>query len=297
MPELDSGFGAAHRPGMTVNFISPAIVLARLAGDDGRTPEGHVMFALAISGTAFVCAIGAGLLGMWFGPRLPADHVSDDAKEIAKMVLAILGTLTALVLGLLIASAKSSLDSKIEQIKQAAARTVELDRTLAQYGPETQEMRDRLQKIAESRVRWMWPGHGVTAEMEEESISRGRGIEAIQRQLLHLTPRDEAQRWFKTTALDITNDIAETRWMGLLNISGGIQTPFLVVLIFWLTAIFASIGIFSPRNAHMVATLAVCALSVSGAIFLIVEMDRPFSGFIQVPISAVTPALNELNKP
>ncbi len=89
------------------------------------------MFALAVSGIAFVCAIGAGLFGMWLGPRLPADHVSDDAKEIAKMVLAILGTLAALVLGLLIASAKSSLDSKIDQIKQAAARTVQLDRTLA----------------------------------------------------------------------------------------------------------------------------------------------------------------------
>jgi ABC-type amino acid transport system permease subunit len=280
-----------------MNFIGATIVTAPLAGDDGTLSEGNIMFALAVSGIAFVCAIGAGLFGMWLGPRLPADHVSDEAMEIAKMALAILGTLTALVLGLLIASAKSSLDGKIEQLKQAAARTVELDRTLAQYGPETKEMRDRLQKIAESRVRWMWPGHDVTAEMEEESISRGHGIELIQRQLLGLTPRDEAQRWFKTTALDISNDIAETRWMGLLNISGGIQTPFLVVLIFWLTAIFASIGIFSPRNAHMVATLAVCALSVSGAIFLIVEMDRPFSGFIEVPISAVAPAVNELNKP
>ncbi len=146
------------------------------------------MFALAASGIAFLCAIGAALLGMCLRPRLPADHVSDDAKEIAKMVLAILGTLAALVLGLLIASAKSSLDGKIDQLKQAAARTVELDRTLAQYGPETKEMRDRLQKIAESRVRWMWPGHDVTAEMEEESISRGRGIEAIQRRVAESHP-------------------------------------------------------------------------------------------------------------
>jgi hypothetical protein len=280
-----------------VNFIDATIVTTRLAGDDGRSPEGNVMFALAVSGIAFFCAMGAAMLGMWLSPRLPADHVNDDAEEIAKMVLAILGTLTALVLGLLIASAKSSLDGKIDQLKQSAARTVELDRTLAQYGPETKEMRDRLQKIAESRVRWMWPGHDVTAEMEEKSISRGRGVETIQRELLNLTPRDDAQRWFKATALDISNDIAEARWMGLLNISGSIQTPFLVVLIFWLTAIFASLGIFSPRNAHMVATLAVCALSISGAIFLIVEMDRPFSGFIQVPITAVAPALNELNKP
>jgi ABC-type amino acid transport system permease subunit len=255
------------------------------------------MLALAVSGIALVCALGAGLFGMWLGPRLPADHVGDDAKEIAKMVLAILGTLTALVLGLLIASAKTSLDGKIDELKRATARTVELDRTLAQYGPETHDIRFTLKAIAESRVRGLWPGHPMSDAEVQESLTRGRSIETVQRRLLALTPRDEAQRWFKTTALDISNDIAETRWMGYLNIGGAIQTPFLVVLIFWLTAIFASIGMFTPRNAHMVATLAICALSVSGAIFLIVEMDQPFGGFIQIPISAIAPALDQLGKP
>jgi type II secretory pathway pseudopilin PulG len=255
------------------------------------------MFALAVSGIAFACAMGAALVAMYLSPRLPAHHVSIEAKDSAKMVLAVLGTLTALVLGLLLASAKSSLDGKIEQLKRAAARTIQLDRALAGYGPETRDVRELLLQATQARIRGLFPGDGMSGGRVQEALSRGSGIEAIQRQLLVLTPRDDAQRWFKSTALDITNDIAQTRWMGYLNIGGSIQTPFLVVLIFWLTAIFASIGIFSPRNAHMIATPGICALSVSGALYLIVEMDRPFSGFVQVPASAVMPVLNVLNKP
>jgi type II secretory pathway pseudopilin PulG len=255
------------------------------------------MFALAISGIAFACAMGAAFFGMYLSRRLPADHVSIEAKDVAKMVLAILGTLTALVLGLLIASAKSSLDGKIEQLKRAAARTIQLDRTLAGYGPETRDVRDLLQQLTETRIRGLFPGRGMSDGTIQEALSRGSGIETIQRQVLNLTPRDDAQRWFKSTALGITNEIAEARWVGLLRIAGSIQMPFLIVLIFWLTAIFASIGIFTPRNAHMVATLAVCALSVSGAVFLIVEMDQPFSGPIRIPQSTVAPVLDLLNKP
>jgi hypothetical protein len=255
------------------------------------------MFALAISGIAFVCAMSAGLAGMYLGPRLPADHVSIEAKDVAKMVLAILGTLTALVLGLLIASAKSSLDGKIEQLKHAAAKTIQLDRALAAYGSETRHLRDKLQQSTEMRLRGLWPGNGASESSVRESLIRGNGVEEIQQELLGLTPGDDAQRWFRTTALALTNDIAEARWKGLLKLAGSIQLPFLILLIFWLTAIFASIGVFAPRNAHMLATLAVCALSVSGAVFFIVEMDQPFSGLIQIPRSSVTPALDLLNRP
>jgi hypothetical protein len=255
------------------------------------------MFALAISGIAFVFAMSAGLVGMYLGPRLPPDHVSIEAKDVAKMVLAILGTLTALVLGLLIASAKSSLDGKIEQLKYAAAKTIQLDRALAAYGSETRHLRDKLQQTTEMRLRGLWPGNGASESSVRESLSRGNGIEEIQQELLGLTPRDDVQRWFRSTALGLTNDIAEARWKGLLKLAGSIQLPFLILLIFWLTAIFASIGVFAPRNAHMIATLAVCALSVCGAVFFIVEMDQPFSGMIQIPRSTVAPAFDLLNKP
>jgi len=120
------------------------------------------MFALTVSGIVLVCIIAASLLGLFLQSRLPPNHLDRASKETVETVLFILGTLTALVLGLLVASAKQSLDSKIVQVRQIAAKTVQLDRTLAEYGSETRETRNLLRQIVESRIRELWQGRGVS---------------------------------------------------------------------------------------------------------------------------------------
>jgi hypothetical protein len=182
-------------------------------------------------------------------------------------------------------------------LKLVATRTVQLDRALAEYGPETRELRHLLRQLVEARIHELWQGKGLTEEEVRQALGRGRGIETIQRRLLDLTPQNDAQHWFRTAALDITNDIAKTRWTAFLNLGRSIQTPFLVMLVFWLTAIFASFGVFAPRNGNVIATLVVGALSVAGAIFLIVEMDHPISGLVRVPMAPVEAAWEELDKP
>jgi len=255
------------------------------------------MFALTVSGSVFACTIVAALFGLFLQARLPPDHLNRESKETVYTVLLILGTLVAIVLGLLVASAKQSLESKIDQLRHMAAKTVQLDRTLAEYGSETRETRDLLRTIVESRIRELWQGKGVSEKEVQAKLSQSRGIETIQRQLLNLAPQNDAQRWFRTTALDITNDIAETRWLTLLNTTATIPLPFIVVLTFWLAAIFGSLGVFAPRNGNVMVTLAICALSVASAVFLIIEMDEPFAGFIRVPATVAETALDQLNKP
>ena len=211
------------------------------------------------------------------------------------MVLAVLGTLTALVLGLLIASAKHSLDRKLDELRSVSAWIVQLDRALAQYGSEAHELRNLLQQIVASRIHEF--RQGFSENDLRATLSRARGIETIQNQLLNLTPQNDAQRWFKATALDISNHIAETRWMGIFNADRTIQIPFLFVLTFWLAAIFKNFGIFAPRNGNVIAAVVICALSVAGAIFLIVEMDQPVGRFVRVTIAPLQAALDQLNKP
>jgi hypothetical protein len=174
---------------------------------------------------------------------------------------------------------------------------VQLDRTLAEYGSETRETRNLLRQIVESRIRELWQGRGASETEVQTKLVRGRSIETIQRQLFDLSPQNYAQRWLRRTALKITEDIAETRWLGLLNTSASIPLPFIVVLTFWFTAIFGSLSIFAPRNGNVMVTLAICALSVASAVFLILEMDRPFEGLIRVPVTVAETALDQLNKP
>ena len=124
-----------------------------------------------------------------------------------------------------------------------------------------------------------------------------RGIEGVQQALLALTPKTDAQRWLQSTALQTTSTIAARRWLIAQQIASNLRWPFLVVLIFWLAVIFASFGLFAPRNMIVVAALFVAALSVAGSIFLILEMDQPYGGFIKIRSDPLRSALEQLGRP
>ena len=115
------------------------------------------MNALAIGGLVFVLAFGGALLGMYLRTVLPDRHLSEDSKDIVRISTAMLATLAALVVGLLIASAKSSFDSKNSELTRSATHYILLDRTLAEYGPETREIRDLIRQVIVTRLHQIWP--------------------------------------------------------------------------------------------------------------------------------------------
>jgi len=228
---------------------------------------------------------------MFLGSVLPKEHLSENAKDVIKVTMAMIATLAALVLGLLTASAKSSLDDKENAVRSWAAEALFLDRTLAQYGPEAQGARELLKQAIAARIAQLWPGSGEA--VTPAKIGEGAGIEGVQQALLALTPKTDAQRWLQSTALQTTSTIAARRWLIAQQIASNLRWPFLVVLIFWLAVIFASFGLF----ALVVAALFVAALSVAGSIFLILEMDQPYGGFIKIRSDPLRSALEQLGRP
>jgi hypothetical protein len=204
-------------------------------------------------------------------------------------------TLAALVVGLLIASAKTSFDSKDGELRGAAARAVLLDRTMAEYGPETGEIRDLFRQMVAMKINQIWPKE-TTGNVDPDAIGRGPGIEIIQRKLLDLAPQNDAQRWLKSTALQISGNIAEARWLVVEQAGGSIQWPFLAILVFWLAIIFTSFGLFAPCNGSVMTALFVCALSVAGSVYLIVEMDQPYSGLIKISSAPLRAVLDQLSQ-
>jgi hypothetical protein len=254
------------------------------------------MNALAIGGLVFVLVSGGALLGMYLRAILPEHHLSEDSKDIIRVSTAMIATLAALVVGLLIASAKSSFDSKDSALTRSASRFVLLDRTMAEYGPETGEVRALLRQILIMRLRQIWP-EGDAERLDPKAVSEGPGIETIQRKLLDLSPQNDAQRWLRSTALQLTSDIAEVRWSAVEQMGSSIQWPFVAIMVFWFAAIFTSFGLFAPRNGSVIIALFVCALSLAGSIYLIVEMDQPYSGFIKLSSAPVITALDQLGRP
>src|SRR5260370_20369593 len=114
------------------------------------------MSAIALSCIAFVCISGGVLIGMLLRNTLPEHHLSTDAKDVVRLGTGLIGTIAALVLGLLIASAKNSYDTQSTQIKQMTASIILLDNLLSRSGPETEAARVLLRRGVASMAYRVW---------------------------------------------------------------------------------------------------------------------------------------------
>jgi len=246
------------------------------------------MSPFEISGVIFICIFGSALLGMWLRGVLPERHLDAETKDLVKVGVGLIGTMAALLLGLLVASAKNSFDARGSELTQVAANTILLDRALAHYGPETNEVRGILKVAVGRAIDQFWSKQsGVDARTNREII-----FDMIQA----LVPHSDVQRALQAQAESIAINLAQTRWLLFAQSGTAISTPFLVVVVFWLSVLFVSFGLFAPRNGTAIATLLVSAISVAGALFLILELDHPFSGLIQVSSAPLRNALLVLGK-
>jgi len=253
--------------------------------------------ALAISLIAFIVVVAGAWLGAAVSRRLPKHHLDSESKDMIKVGIGFLATLAALVLGLLIASAKSSFDTKSEEIQLAAARIVLLDRNLRQYGAAADPARDYLRRLVTSRANLTWMEKEISVESKGVPSEPGVfGIEELQDMLRALIPADDSQRLLKARLIQLSEDLANARWLLIEQIDRTIPMPFLVVLVIWLAAIAGSLSLFAPRNGTVMAVNVVCALSFASAIFLILEMDTPFKGLLKISDAPLRNALASLNR-
>jgi hypothetical protein len=242
---------------------------------------------------AFACTLGGALLGLFIRTLLPEHHLRDESKDALKLGTGLIATLVALVLGLLVGSAKSSFDAMNTGLMELGAKVILLDRTLAQYGPETMETRDLMRRSVASSIDLLWPEDN-TGKAGLKTLEAGTRMESLQGELRTLTPRNDSQRLLQSQALQISGELAQERWLLIEHSQSSLPTAFLVMLVFWLVVLFAGFGLFSPHNPTIIAVLFVCALSVSGAIFLILEMNTPLGGVIKVSSAPLRKALEHL---
>jgi hypothetical protein len=199
------------------------------------------------------------------------------------------------VLGLLISSAKNSFDTVNGEIVRNAASIILLDRVLAKYGPETKEVRDLLKQRVGMSIQ-------IIASGKPAQLAELRGLDAIRRaenfelKLEELSPRNDAQRQLQARAIQIANDVLAARQLTMLQAVGSTPAPLLICLVLWLAIIFCSFGLFAPANATVISGLLLGALSTSGAIILILEMNRPLDGMITVSLEPMREAFAMLGQ-
>jgi hypothetical protein len=234
---------------------------------------------------------------MWLHTVLPERHLDAESRDTVKLGIGLIATMTALVLGLVTASAKSSFDAVDTGVKQTATQVLALDRVLARYGSETGEIRKGLQRTVGARIDTIWPqGSAKPASLDPMSSETVFGAERLAGAIRDLKPHNDSQRALQSRALDLLEALLQGRWLLITGSGSSVPALFLAVLLFWLTITFASFGLFAPRNAMVVTVLFVCALSVGSAVFLVLEMDGPFDGLLKVSPDPLRYAHAHLNQ-
>jgi hypothetical protein len=241
----------------------------------------------------FVCLVGVTLLGRRVRRYLPEDHLSADSRDAVKLAMGLVATMTALLLGLLISSAKGSYDTVRTEVMQMAAKVGFLDRVLALYGPETAGPRGELRDSVADAVGRMWPSE--RSERAQLAPNKQMG-DAFYVAVHRLSPHDDSQRALKTEAATLMVDLGQLRSLLQAQAIPSITRPLLIALVSWLVVIFLGFSVVAPPNATTTLALVASAFSVACAVFLILELDHPLGGLIRIPSEPMVSVLNQLAK-
>jgi hypothetical protein len=244
------------------------------------------MSALASTCIVFACICA----GIFMGALLPGHRMANETKDVVRLGTGLIGTMAALVLGLLIGSAKQSYDFKIGEIRQLTADLILLDQLLVQYGPDAHDARVALRQAVPPLIEKIWRENNVGDV--SASTFRVTAIAADTFAIIqNLSPKSDVQRSLQSRTVQLSTDLAQTRLLLFEQSGSPIPLPFLAVLVFWLVILFCSFSLFAKPNVTIVASLLVFAASASAAIYLILELGDPFVGLIKISIEPLRQAL------
>jgi hypothetical protein len=251
------------------------------------------MSSIGSSVIVFAFVFGGAIFGLFIRAVLPEHHLKAESKDVVKLGMGLVATMSALILGLLVSSAKGHYDTQSSELTEMSSKVVMMDRLLAHYGPETKEIRGVLRTSVNDILDHIWLNRGASTPQSE---APGIGREVLLDKIQELSPKDDRQRTLQAQAMSLMMDLGRMRWLQYVQRTNSISMPLLVILVFWLTAIFMSFGLYAPANGTVLTSLFVAALSVSGAILLILEMYTPYQGLIQLSSAPLSDALMQLGK-
>jgi len=245
--------------------------------------------------TAIVAAVllAAVCLGMWLGRQLPADQLSPQTKDTVGLTTGLVSTMAALLLGLLVNSSKAAYDTTRTQVIQKAAKYALLDRGLELYGPQTAKLRGELRALAEAETRRLWPDDAHASAPAKPRNQIGNAFYAA---LLKLDANDDTERSLKAQAVSLAAELGQLLSLMEAESATSLSKPMLAVVVSWLVIIFLGFSVIAAPTATATVALIASAWCAAGAIFLILELDRPFDGLIRISSEPMQKVLGEIGK-
>jgi len=264
--------------------------------------------SLLDAAVVLVILLGSSALGLFVHPFLSERHRAREVVEFVQLVVAMLVTFAALVLGLLTNSVKSSFDKVDTDLNGLAIELIRLDQCLREWGEEAAPIRKMLRAYTAAAIATTWteeprpPGDYYPTEVPKthgsqlESAVIDKMLAQVELGIRRLDPQDPIHRRLETTCIAQYERLMQTRLRLILEAGSSISTPFLIVLIFWLAVVFGAFGLNAPHNLLAYTTIALAAVSIASAIFVILDLDTPFEGIFMVSSQPMRHALMHLSE-
>jgi hypothetical protein len=252
------------------------------------------MLSPPIIGLIAFAVILASAFGAWVAREfLPENHLSEETKSLVTVSMAVVGTITALVLGLLISNANTSFITRSGEVTALSADILRLDQMMRLYGPETDPARGKLRQYAERKTNDLFPED--PSDIRVDNPSTYEVLQQAEELLLELRPADPRRRWLLDQALAHAAKIGNTRWLLVQQTGQGTPKVFVALVVFWLALLFGSFGLFAPRNFTSALVLVLCTAAVSAAVEMILELEQPFGGVLHISSVAMREAVERLD--
>ena len=235
---------------------------------------------LLMAALTWVLAFAAGIVGIWIGERLPEEHRTDQSRAAVARSMGMVGTLTAIALGLLISVANTSFRDKQEQVMSSASNIIRMDHLLRMYGPDADGARAFFREYATSMMNDVFPAEEGRSDIENEATL---DIAAkAEHSVVFLAPADDIQRWLQPHMLDVVNKLVEEHFELVKQGLDAIPDSLMVLMLFWLVLLFGSYGLYSPMHLTSMIFLFLASGAASGAVLLIIELETPHRGFVHL---------------
>lgn len=243
-------------------------------------------------------------LGFFIHPRLPERHRSPQSLALLQLAIGLLVTFAAIVLGLLTTSVKAGFDQAFAERGDYAGKLAALERCLSDYGPETAPMRDALRSYVAAVIASTWPdepppkgaAYPDTSKMAQtgEDPVLANLMNGVGLRTMALDPKDTFHRNLMAACVERYRDVSLARWKVIEGALGSISPPFYWVMVFWLAILFGAFGLSARPNPLVVTVVVLCALSITVAVFVILDMDQPYGGLFGVPSTSMRHALADM---
>jgi hypothetical protein len=218
--------------------------------------------------------------GMKVRDHLPKHHLTDETRNLVSVSTAVVATVTALVLGLLISNANTKFTRLDGELTTLSAEILRLDHILLRYGTDAEPARNTLLEYAQHKAADLFPDHPAGVRLTNSSTYEL--LQRLEDMLLTLKPANPRDQWWLAQAMTLAAKIGDTRWLLAQEIGQGTPKAFVALLVFWLALLFASFGLFAPRNLTTVVVLTLCALAVAGAVGMFLELEQGFGDLVRI---------------